>query len=398
MEKINSVPDSLLAPIPWFRQMQKDNPVFFDSRFTLFSGTTGAWHVFRYEDVAQVFRDHGSFTSAYIPKSANNVLLGESLIFKDPPDHTKLRKVLSKGLSPFLVNRMESTVVELTQQMLTPFLEKGEMDFMKDFADLLPLWIVMKILGIRDEDFEVVKNLSGTILASPEMTRDYEMFFKAQLEGKQFLEEVIRQHEVEPKNDFIGILLNSKIEDQSVSVLDMVSLSFSVMLGGVESTTAFLGNVMRALITYPDIQDQVRQQPADLPAMLNEVLRFYPSIFTFSRVAAKDVELGGQQIHKGDFMVPWLGATNFDDAIFPEPDVFDINRKNLGQILNFGHGIHYCPGEAVSRQEARAAFGYLLPQLSDIKLKEGAALTLHPSTTVNCLKSLPITFTYNGEK
>ncbi|MCW3462584.1 cytochrome P450 [Chitinophaga nivalis] len=397
MENINSVPDSLLSPISWFRQMQKDNPVFFDSNFALFSGGMGAWQVFRYEDVAEVFRDYNAYTSAYVPKSTNS-LLGDSLIFKDPPDHTKLRKALSKALSPFLMTRLEPTVDELTRKLMAPYWEKGEMDFMKDFSDLLPLWIIMKVIGIRDEDFDVVKDLVGKILANPAMTGDYDMFFKVQVEGKHFLEEVIRQHELEPQHDLTGILLKSGIEDQSLPIQEIVSLCFSVMLGGVETTIAFLGNVMRALITHQHIQERVLRHPDDMPAMLDEVLRFYPPLFTFSRMAAKDVELRGQQIHKGDFVIPWLGAANFDDTVFPEPDIFDITRENLGQILNFGHGIHYCPGEAISRQEAKAAFSYILPRISDIKPKEDTALTLHPSTTVNCLKNLPITFTYNGEQ
>ncbi|MCW3463539.1 cytochrome P450 [Chitinophaga nivalis] len=394
MENNNAVPYSLLTPIPWFRKMQKENPVFYDRESTLFNGSKGAWFLFGYQDVAQVLLDYSTYSSAYIPKT-EDTLLGDVLVFKDPPEHTQLRRVMGKALGPYLMTYLEAFVEEHTYKLMEPWMAKGEMDFIGDFSAQLPIWTSMKVLGIKEEYFHVLKDLSCKILTNPALTGDYEAFFNVQKEGKQFVQEIIREHELVPQDDFTGLLLKSKIDDRPLLLHETISLCFAVMLGGVDTTVAFLGNVMRALVTYPEMQAHLMQQPDDLPKFLDETLRFYPPLFSFSRMAAKDITVRGQLIHKGDIVVPWLGATNFDDTVFPDPDVFDINRKNMGQILNFGRGVHYCPGESITKMEARVAFRCILQQAKHFQLQKDTTLSLGPSTTTNCLNSLPITFVRN---
>lgn len=389
--KRSMLPDSLLDPISWFQKMQRESPVCFDSEFIAFGGCKGSWHVFRHQDVADVFRDHNTFSSGYMPDVPGDYF-GKNLSFTDPPKHDKLHKVISKAFLPSVIAQMEPWINEICNELITPILNKEETDFAKDFADPLPIIVIMKMFGIVSEQFDKVNELVGRITTNPALGGDLEGFIKMQEELKHLFLGVIEEHRRFPRHNLTDTLLKANIDGQPLSEDELLSFCFALLVAGSETTSGFLGNAMRVLIDYPDIQQHLIEKPQDIPLMLNEVLRFRSPVFSIQRVATCDVRFKGNLIRKGDFITVWMGATNFDDSVFADPGVFDMNRKKLNEVLIFGTGIHRCLGEMLSKLEARIALEHVFRHLCDIRMKPGAVLSLYPSTVVNRLVSLPITF------
>jgi cytochrome P450 len=382
-------PSTVPSPVATHRQMQEEQPVYFDSAFRFYFGGQGAWHVFRHKDVQRVLSDYEVFSNEYMPKSADN-LLGSNLNQTDPPRHRQLRALVTKAFAPAIISKLETWIYQECNELLAPCRQRGEMDFVKDFSIPLPGRVTAQLLGVPDQDHDQVNAWINAISSDPAVI-GMDAYFQAQQEMGKLFVTLLEARAKEPRADLISHLLQAEIDGERLSMSDTLAFCIALLIAGNETTNGFLANAMYTFATMPEIQTQVAENMQDLPSALNEILRYAPPVQTMCRIAKTDVELGGQLIRKGDLVNAWLSAANRDPAVFSDPDTFSIHRDNI-KMVSFGHGAHYCIGAMLARMEAKIAFEVIFQHMKHIRLKPDTVANRNPSTIVAGFLDLPIVF------
>ncbi len=380
-----------LHPFPFYYEMQKERPVYFDPEYTLNWGHKGVWQVFQYQDVKRILSDYETFSSEGAPKVEGSPL-SIGITQTDPPRHTFLRKIISKAFLPSVVKKLEPWIRQQSEELLDQALAAGEMEFMEEFAIPIPVRVITRLMGIPNQDYMQVYEWANLIIQNPaEVEGGVEGFFRAQQEQTVFFKTLIEERKQNLQDDLISHLIRAEVDGEKLGEDDLVSFCMVLLLAGNETTTNLLGNAVFTFTEHPEIQEHLIQNPEDIPKAIEEVLRYRSPVQNLFRVATKDVEIGGQTIKKGDYVVAWLGSANHDSTVFPDPDKFDIHRENH-KAISFGHGIHYCVGAPLARLEAKVALEVLFSKVKEIQLKPGAAIRRNPSTMMYGLLNLPIVF------
>ena len=382
-------PSTLKKPLSWHQQMQDEQAVYFDQAFRFYFGGQGAWQVFHHKDVQRVLSDYEVFSNEYMPRSDDN-LLGSNLNQTDPPRHRQLRALVTKAFAPSIIATLEAWIHQECIELLQPVLEKGEMDFVRDFSIPLPGRVTARLLGVPDQDHNQVNAWINAISSDPAVI-GMEAYFQAQQEmGKLFMG-LLEERSKAPQSDLISHLLQAEIDGEKLSMPDTLAFCVALLIAGNETTNGFLANAMYTFATIPEVQSHLHEHTEDLPSALNEVLRYEPPVQSMCRIAKMDVELGGQLIRQGDLINVWLSAANRDPSVFRNPDTFDIYRDNI-KMVSFGHGAHYCIGAMLARMEAKIAFEIIFSKIKHITLKPGITPNRNPSTIVAGFLDLPIVF------
>jgi len=383
---------SLLQPSAWYHQMQAEKPVYFDDHYQLIFGAAGAWQVFRYEDVQRVLHDFACFSNNYKPEDPNSNV-GSSLNRIDPPLHRQLRALVSKAFSPAILSNLETWMHHQCKTLLLPWIDKGEIDFVHHFAMPLSVRVIARLLGVPEPDLVLVDEWAKVIVSNPAETGGMADYRRVQQEMITFFSAMLEDRKKHPQQDLMTHLLQAEIDGERLSTKDVIATCKTILLAGYETTVALLTNAMYVFAEeHPQLQTHLAKNITDIPLVLNEVLRYRPSLLSMYRMATCDVELGGQQIKKGDLVNAWIASANRDPSVFQDPDLFNFRRNNLTQILSFGYGIHYCIGASLSKMETRIAFEILFQQAKDFKIKPGISLSLNSSVIVSSFKNLPVIF------
>ena len=382
---------SSIHPFPYYYEMQKERPVFFDPDYALNWGHKGVWHVFRYEDVVRVLKDYETFTSEGAPKVEESPLsIGISQT--DPPRHTSLRKIVTKAFVPRVINKMEPWIRQVSEELLDKVLDQGEMEFVDDFAIPIPVRVITRMMGVPANDVKQVNEWANLIMLNPdEVEGGPEGFFRAQQEMGEFFKGLIEERKQNLKDDLISDLIRAEVDGEKLGDEDLLSFCMVLLIAGNETTTNLLGNTIYTLTEHPEIQDHLLEHPEDIPKVVEESLRYRSPVQSLFRVATKDVEIAGQKIKQGEYVVAWLGSANHDPSVFPNPEKFDIERDNSSKV-SFGHGIHYCVGAPLATLEANVALQVIFSKIKQIRIKPGVKVERFPSTMMYGLKKLPITF------
>ncbi|MBW8686933.1 cytochrome P450 [Chitinophaga rhizophila] len=370
-------------------ELRNEQAIYFDSTFRFYFGGQGAWQVFRHKDVQRVLSDYEVFSNEYMPKSDDN-LLGSNLNQTDPPRHRQLRALVSKAFSPAIISKLETWIYRECENLLETAIKKGEMDFVKEFSIPLPGRVTAQLLGIPNQDHDQVNAWINAISGDPAII-GMDAYFKAQQDMGNLFMNLLQERAKAPQADLISHLLQAEIDGERLSMPDTLAFCIALLIAGNETTNGFLANAMYTFATVPGIQAHLRRHMEDLPAALNEVLRYEPPVQSMCRIAKMDVELGGQLIRQGDLVNVWLSAANRDPDVFHNPDQFDIHRDNI-RMVSFGHGAHYCIGAMLARMEARIAFETLFAKADNIILQPGVPPERIPSTIVAGFLNLPIVF------
>ncbi|HEY8956904.1 cytochrome P450 [Chitinophaga sp.] len=372
----------------WHRNLLGE-PVY-DKEFMSYFGASGAWQISRHKDVEAVLSDHQTFSSEYMPKQDDNIFT-RNLNLADPPRHKLLRSLATKAFSPAIIAQSESWITQQCEELLAPWLAGGEIDFVNDFALLIPHRVISKILGVPDHDHEQVRVWITAVAGDPREI-GMEIFGRSMQEMSVFFGELIKERTARPQADLISHLITAEADGQRLEHLDIIAMCVAIFLGGYETTKSSLANALFVFTEFPEIQQHLAANPGDIPKAVTEALRLLSPVRGFPRIATRDVELSGQQIKKGDLVNTWISTANRDHDVFPAPDVFDLNRPNLTQVMNFGHGIHYCLGAPLARVETRIAFTVLFSKVKNIRVKDKSQLQLDKSSLVYSLKGLPVLF------
>jgi cytochrome P450 len=372
-----------LNPFPWYRSMRETAPVYFDPQPSM-------WHVFRYDDVQRVLSDYASFSSER--GRGGDQPLSASMISMDPPRHRQLRALATQAFTPRAVDALAPRIQSIVNELLDAVMASGRMDVIGDFGYPLPVIVIAELLGIPPADRARFKAWSDAIVStSNTMGASTMSNSQAQREMVEYFMGIIAQRRREPGADLISGLLAAQIDGQHLTTQELLGFCVLLLVAGNETTTNLLGNAMLCFTGKPDAWQRLRVDPALLPGAIEEVLRYLSPVQSMYRVAAHDVELGGQRIPANARVLAWIGSANRDEAQFSTPDEFDIMRSPNRHIA-FGYGIHYCLGAPLARLESKIALTAMLERFATVSRAPDAELEPLPSTIVYGVHNLPITF------
>lgn len=383
------LPEVYENPYPYYAHLRQHAPIY------CIDGI-GFWALSRYDDVASVLRNHELFSSATVM----GALLGDLsfappdtpfMIGTDPPAHTRLRNLVNRAFTPRRVADIEAHIREITAQLIDQIAARGECDLIADFAVPLPVIVIAEMLGVEPERREDFKRWSDhqALAATGMVTADQQQQIRqSKAEFHAYFQEMIERRRREPHSDLISALVRAQEGDQTLTSAEILGLTVLLLIAGNETTTNLIGNATLALLEYPEELAKVRANPALIPNMLEETLRYDPPVHIFLRQTMRDCEIAGTALPAGAMVMPIYASANRDERRYPDPDRFDVTRDTQGHI-GFGIGIHYCVGAPLSRVEAKVAFEALLSRFPRLVRAE-APLTRIASPFFRGLKSLPL--------
>ncbi len=392
-------------PYPAYAWLREHAPVH---RTRLPSGVE-AWLVTRYDDARQALADqrlsknpalHGEGGAhgkgkVGIPgeRSAN---LMTHLLNIDAPDHTRLRRLVSKAFTPRRVAAFAPRVQELTDGLVDAFAARGSADLIHEFAFPLPIYAICDLLGVPAEDQDDFRDWAGMMIRHGKGPRGG--VGRAVKKMRGYLAELIHRKRAEEGDDLISGLIRASDHGEHLSENEVAAMAFILLFAGFETTVNLIGNGTLSLLRNPaqrahfaQIVESGEQSP--LAAAVEELLRYDgPVELATWRFAAQEVELGGRRIAQGEPVLVVLAAADRDPAKFGRPDVLDLARTD-NQHLGYGHGIHYCLGAPLARLEGQLALGTLFRRLPDLELAvPEAELRWRGGLIMRGLRSLPVTF------
>jgi cytochrome P450 len=354
-------------PYPYYAALRMHDPVRVLDNGSVFLS--------RYDDVAAMYRSPAASSDKkreFAPKYGDSPLFEHhttSLVFNDPPLHTRVRKLLLGAVNQRAIARMEPNVVALVDSLLGRIAEQaaggGTVDLIDDFAAAIPVEVIGNLLSFPRDDRGPLRGWSLAILAALEPVPTPAMLEsgnRAVTDFLAYLTELVadrRRHPLDPDEDVLTRLIQGEIDGERLSDLELLHNCIFLLNAGHETTTNLIGNGLEALMRFPDQQRRVRDDPSLLAPAVEEMLRFESPLQLNNRVLTGSAELGGRRFPAGTFVTLCIGAANRDPAQFPEPERFDAARRP-NRHLAFGHGEHACAGMNVARMEARIAIGRLL--------------------------------------
>jgi cytochrome P450 len=305
----------------------------------------------------------------------------------DPPDHTRLRRLITPAFGARTVAAVERRVRQVVGELVDAMPAAGEVDVIAELALPLPVVVVAELVGFPIDDRARLRAWSDEMLRSrdPARVRRAGAEFVAYVTGK------VDERRAHPGDDLLSRLIRAQEADGAISPAELVATVFQLLLAGDETTVNLIGNAVLELLQHPDQLARLRARPELIDSAVEEAIRFNgPVGHSRPLYALSDVEIGGSAIPRGDTVVPVLSAANRDPAVFPRPDVFDIAR-DPNRHLGFGHGIHFCLGAALARWQARAAIGAFVHRYPDLALAvDPAELEWTPDLFLRGVRRLPV--------
>lgn len=346
-----------------------------------FSELTKAWVFTRYEDCDAILRDHKRFSNdsrkADNPAGdlAANLNEARSILMSDPPDHTRMRALVSIAFTPRAIEAMRPRIEAIVDRLLDDIdarVAAGErhIDLLEAFAVPLPVTVIAEMLGIPPEDMPRFKLWSDRVARTLEPTitgPEVAAARQANEELGTYFDGIIDQRRIEPRDDLISQLLVAEDQGDQLSHEELLVTLRLILIAGNETTTNLIGNGLLALLKHPTELERLRRHPELIEPAIEELLRYDSAVQTDGRTALEDVEWHGRTIRKGQQVILLLGGANHDPDEFAHPDQLDIARGNK-RHLSFGRGIHHCLGAPLARMEGQIAFSRLLARYETIRL------------------------------
>jgi cytochrome P450 len=353
--------------------------------------------VARYADVTAGLRDHEHMSSVGPPpppQAYQGRFSGaRNMLGSDPPQHSRLRKMVSRDFTPRRIREMEPRIREIAKDLLDKIEAKGDFDLMADLANVLPVTVIAEMLGVPAELHATFKNWSDTLVGGdnnvPGAPPPPKVVHVVDELGDYFTAE-IEKRRINPGPDLVSALVAAHDEGDTMSAADLLSFVTLLLIAGNETTTNLIGNGTLALGRNPDQLDALKRNPAMLPRAIEEMLRYDGPVQATVRFTNQPVQLGGTELPAKAFALMIVAAANRDPAQFKDPEKFDITREPNDHVA-FGEGIHFCIGAALARMEATVAFEAMLARFPRLRLKDPAIKpTYKGSYFLRGLETLPL--------
>ncbi|TDD91379.1 cytochrome P450 [Actinomadura darangshiensis] len=374
-------------PYPLYARLREEAPLYRNDEI-------GFWALSRHADVAAAFRDHATFSnshgvsvepSAWGPQAHRTM----SFLALDPPRHTRMRALVSKGFTPRRVKELGEGILALTRRHLEPALEKGEFDFVSDFAGLLPMDVISEMMGVPEADRTEVRRLADTVVHREEGLNDVPPAgMDAALTLVGYYQDMVAERRRRPAGDLTSALLDAEVDGDRLADTEIIAFLFLMVVAGNETTTKLLANALFWGSRNPEQAAKPLRDPARVDDWVEETLRYDTSSQMLARKVVQDVELHGRQVSAGDRMLLLVGSANRDSRVFDEADAYDLDR-DTSQLVSFGGGRHFCLGANLARLEARIALTELVRCVSSFEVDEARAERVH-SVNVRGFASLPV--------
>ncbi|AIG73791.1 cytochrome P450 [Amycolatopsis japonica] len=383
----------------WLRDEFPADPVRFDAE-------TGMWNVYGHAEALKTLSDPKVFssdTTRLIPKEISpdkDLFVEGNLLQMDPPDHKKLRTLVSHAFTPKVVADLEPRIAALTNELLDAVDGADSMELVTHLAYPLPVIVIAELLGIPASDRDLFKEWVDTLLRNSQqrsLIKQTEEDKKAAEETSaqvknlvNYLSEHVDDRRRNPREDLLTKLVEAEVDGTKLTQNEVVNFANVLLLAGHITTTMLLGNTVLCLDSHPDEYRRVRADRTLLPATIEESLRFLSPFALVARATTTEVELGGQTIPADSMLGIWVAAANRDPRTFTDPGVFDPARAH-NPHLAFGRGIHFCIGAPLARLEGKTALNILLDRFPDLRTDPAVPPSFIPSphmTGVNELRLL----------
>lgn len=385
-------------PYPTYRRCRDEDPLHHNEELDI-------WFLTRHADIQHALRVEGTYSNAMgvsIDKSAwgpdaHRVM---SFLGMDPPRQKRLRSLVSKGFTPRRVTELAPRIQELTDLYLTDCLDRARdgqgFDWIGDFAGKLPMDVISEMMGVPEADRAEIRRLADLVVHREPGVRDVPREgMEASLRLVGYYAEMVEQRKRRPTADLTSALLTAEIDGDRLTDEEIIAFLFLMVVAGNETTTKLLGHALFHLSRHPEQFARVFADPADPDGLVSpwieETLRFDTSSQMLARHLLTDVELHGKVAPAGSKAVLVLGSANRDDRVFADPDRYDIlrDRDELGQLLSFGGGRHFCLGANLARLEAQIALAELVKRVRTVDVAHDDCVRVH-SVNVRGFASVPV--------
>ena len=377
-------------PYPGYAKLRERSPVHR-------SRLMNAWVFSRYTDVDTVLRDHRRFSNDPAKRHLNRRQQATlpapddyTLLFLDPPDHTRLRALVNKAFTRRAVNALEPHIRGLMNALLDA-VDPAGFDLMEAVAIPLPVIVIAEMLGVPPEDrdrFRTWSNRRARLLEPTFTSRERAVAMEAGDALDEYFVPIIRDRRADPADDIVSALARAEEEGDALTEREMLNMLRLLLVAGNETTTNLIGNGMLALLRNPDELQRLREDPGLIPGAVEELLRFDSPVQTDFRGALEDCEVNGSPVRRGENIVLLIGSANRDPAVFEDPDRLDIGRSESSHI-SFGRGIHHCIGAPLARLEGRIFLEVLLERFASIRLLDERP-AYRGGVVLRGLESLPV--------
>jgi cholest-4-en-3-one 26-monooxygenase len=388
-------------PHEWFTWLRENAPVYHHDE----PEGPGFWVITKHADVITCNRDAGTFSSSSerggvvgleereISQMEQGQDGGNLMLFMDPPDHTRYRKLVNRGFTPRMIAELEPRIRELTTNILDETLAQDSSDFVVDIAAELPLEVIAELIGVPREDRHKIFEWSNRMIGSedPEYIVSDEEVFNAQVEMFMYAQQLAEKHRSKPQDDIISALLSAEVDGESLSDMDFNLFFMLLSVAGNETTRNAIAHGMNAFLENPAQYEMLVADPdKHIAGATEEILRWASPVMYFRRNATKDFDLHGQTIKAGDKISLWYISANRDSDVFDDPFTFDIERTPNPHIAFGGGGPHFCLGAQLARMEIHVLFEELAKRAPKIE-QLGAPDRLR-SNFIGGIKHLPVRF------
>jgi cytochrome P450 len=376
-------------PYPVYRALRDQAPVYRNDAL-------GFWALSRHADVLAAFKDVESFSSRHGVSLDQDVFHADadatmSFLAMDPPRHTRMRALVSRGFTPRRVSELEPRIRAIAREHLSACRGRGECDFISDFAGRLPMDVISELLGVPAADRPELRAWADQVVHREQGERGLPAAAaQAALRMVQYFNQMIAERRRSSRDDLTSALLAAEIDGDRLSDREIIGFLFLMIVAGNETTTKLLGNALYWLARNPEQREQVRRNPSLIPLWVEETLRYDNSTQALARLVARDLELHGEKLRAGDKAVLLIGSANRDERAFPDPDRFDL-RRNTQRSLAFGQGTHFCLGASLARLEGLVALEEVERLLPDWEIEPSGIRRIH-SVNVRGFAALPIRF------
>jgi cytochrome P450 len=364
-------------PYGYYKHLRETDPVHFDA-------SRGSWLLTRYQDVAAAFRDETTLSAEQQP-------VATSMLVSDPPDHTRLRSLVSKAFTPRTVMRLAPRIQEITDRLLDDAAERGEMDAIADFAYPLPLTVIAELLGVEPERREFFRAQSQKIAVALGPIADMRVAVSA-AEGRNellaYFSILIEKRRKDPRDDLVSALIQAEERGDFLNHGELLAMLLLLLVGGHETTVNLIGNGLLALLQNREQLELFRTENGIEKQAVEEFLRYDSPVQYSGRVAKVDCEIGGKQVRKGDGVRMILAAANRDPEVFAEPEALNIKRDPNPHVA-FGAGIHFCLGAQLARLEAQIALPAVVRRFTRLRPATDE-LRWRPAAVLRGLEALPV--------
>ena len=391
-------PAFMADPFPLYRQLREDGPV----RRAVLAGGLEAWLVTRYEDCLAALSDSrlsSDVRDASDPRLLERLPATEresmlrTMLRSDPPDHTRLRRLVSKAFTARRVAELRPRVQEITDALLDAIVPAGKAELVEDFALPLPVTVISELLGVPVADRDDFQRWTDDMVLRGAEPPDPVRIDRAWRQMRSYLTGLLQDKRARPGDDLLSALIATRDEEHRLDEDELIAMAFLLLVAGYITTVNLIGSGIAALLAHPDQLQILRDDPELLPGAIEEFLRYdgpvNPGIARFAR---EDVAIAGVAIPRGATVLVASAIADRDPAQFPDSDRLDITRQDNAHLA-FGHGIHYCLGAPLARLEGQIALGTALRRLPHLSLAVPPSELRWRSGGLRGPQQLPVTFT-----